>query len=99
MHPLEQRRTKRFSLQLPVAVTRAGAQRTARAGHTRNISSGGVLFTSEAALDIGGPIEYVITLAETSVSLRCVGKVIRYQKISDSSLNGNHAFEVAATLE
>jgi hypothetical protein len=70
-----------------------------QSGFTKNISSGGVLFTSERELDVGGPLEYVITLGVPSdqiVSLRCIGKVVRYKKISDSE---EPAFDVAATLE
>jgi hypothetical protein len=70
-----------------------------QAGVTKNISSGGVLFTSEKEPDVGGSIEYVITLggsAEQSVSLRCIGKVVRYRKIADSDAP---AFDIAATLE
>jgi hypothetical protein len=70
-----------------------------QSGFTKNISSGGVLFTSERELDVGGPLEYVITLGVPSdqiVSLRCIGKVVRYKKISDSE---EPAFDIAATLE
>jgi hypothetical protein len=96
---VEQRRTRRFTLQLPLAITRNGAERAIQAGYTKNISSGGVLFTSEREPDMGGPLEYVITLGVPSdqiVTLRCIGKVVRYKKISDSS---EPAFDVAATLE
>jgi hypothetical protein len=68
-------------------------------GVTKNISSGGVLFTSYREPDVGGSIEYVITLGgpnEQSVSLRCIGKVVRYGKVTDSD---ESAFDVAATLE
>jgi hypothetical protein len=70
-----------------------------QSGFTKNISSGGVLFTSERELDVGGPLEYVITLGVPSdqvVSLRCIGKVVRYKKIPDCA---EPAFDIAATLE
>lgn len=92
---MEQRKTRRFTLQLPVAVTRAGAQAIAEAGWTKNISSCGVLFTARRELDVGGAIEYVITLIDertSLVNLRCVGKVVRYEKLDGAS-------EVAATVE
>jgi hypothetical protein len=99
---MEQRRTRRFTLQLPLAVTRSGSQRVALAGTTRNISSNGVLFTSDREPDLGGPIEYVITLNADGgrpVTIRCMGKIVRAEK-----LNGNHVeppsgYQVAATLE
>ena len=66
-------------------------------GLTKNISSGGVLFTAEKEPDIGGSIEYVITLggpSDQSISLRCVGKVLR--TVHESSGSG---YDIAATLE
>ena|SRR5438128_8675021 len=97
---MEQRRTRRFTLQLPLSITRSGAERVTFSGRTQNISSSGVLFTAEREPDLGGPIEYIITLnldGPQPVSLRCVGKVLRAARIPD-----NHeiaAFQVAATLE
>jgi len=67
-------------------------------GLTKNISSGGVLFTTEKGPDIGASIEYVIALggpSEQRVSLRCIGKVLRANR-SDS---GESAYDIAATLE
>ena len=98
---MEQRRTRRFQLQLPLSVTRAGAERVTLAGLTRNISSTGVLFTSEREPDLGGPIEYVITLNQLAghvVNLRCVGKVVRSERLDMSPVEST-AFQVAATLE
>ena len=97
---MEQRRTRRFTLQLPLSITRSGAERVTVAGFTKNISSTGVLFTSEREPDLGGPIEYIITLnhdGPQAVNLRCVGKVLRAERVS----NGGPlpAFQIAATLE
>ena len=67
-----------------------------------NISSGGVLFASTKPMDVGGPIEYIITLADdkqATVNLRCVGKVLRFEQLSSDTDNGNSRFAVAATLE
>ncbi len=98
---MEQRRTRRFQLQLPLAITRSGAERVAFAGTTRNISSSGVLFTSPRGPDPGGPIEYIITLnhegAQTT-NIRCIGKVVRAERV-DAVRGGITAFQVAATLE
>jgi len=96
---VEQRRTTRFNLRLPVAVTRSGAQTMSDAGVTANISSGGVLFTATRPPEIGGRIEYIITLNSeggVSVQLRCMGKVLRCHPASDTS---RPTFQVAATLE
>jgi hypothetical protein len=98
---MEQRRTRRFQLELPLSITRAGTERVTFAGTTKNISSTGVLFTTAAAPDLGGPIEYVITLYENGaqpVALRCVGKVLRSERMFASG-DTRRAFEIAATLE
>jgi hypothetical protein len=67
-------------------------------GLTKNISSGGVLFTAVKEPDIGASIEYVIGLGGPSdqrISLRCIGKVLRANR-ADS---GGSAYDIAATLE
>ena len=99
---MEQRRTRRFQLELPLSVTRSGAIRVALAGRTMNISSTGVLFTAGAEPDLGGPIEYVITLSHEgrqAVNIRCVGKVLRSEQIHHPADNERQAFQIAATLE
>ena len=99
---MEQRRTRRFKLQLPLSITRAGAERVALAGLTRNISSSGVLFTTEREPDLGGPIEYVITLNRDGaqfVNLRCIGKVLRAERMDASAETGPQGYQIAATLE
>jgi hypothetical protein len=96
---MEQRRTRRFKLQLPLSITRAGAERITLPGLTRNISSSGVLFTTEREPDLGGPIEYVITLnhdGSQSVTLRCIGKILRAERTESAN---SQAFQIAATLE
>lgn len=99
---MEQRRTRRFKLQLPLSITRAGAEKMALAGLTRNISSSGVLFTTEREPDLGGPIEYVITLNHDGaqyVNLRCIGKVLRAERMDSGVETGPQAYQIAATLE
>ena len=97
---MEQRRTRRFKLQLPLSITRSGSERVTLSGQTRNISSSGVLFTSEREPDLGGPIEYMIILNHEGpqpVTLRCMGKVLR----AEPMIAGGHSasYQVAATLE
>lgn len=99
---MEQRRTRRFKLQLPLAITRSGAERVTLAGLTRNISSSGVLFTTEREPDLGGPIEYIITLnhdGSQPVNLRCIGKVLRAERMDSPPDTGSLAYQIAATLE
>ena len=97
---MEQRRTRRFKLHLPLSITRSGAERMAMAGYTRNISSSGVLFMTEREPDLSGPIEYIITLNSDGaqhVNLRCIGKVIRAERVDSS--DPIPGYQVAATLE
>lgn len=99
---MEQRRTRRFKLQLPLAITRSGAERVTVPGFTENISSSGVLFTSEKEPDLGAPIEYIITLnhdGPQAVNLRCVGKVLRSALVKEAVEERPPAYQIAATLE
>ena len=57
----EQRRARRFTLQLPLAITPATGDQTAFGGVTTNISSRGVLFTADHPAGCGTPIEYIVT--------------------------------------
>jgi PilZ domain len=99
---VEHRKTRRFNLELPIAITRNGAEKVCQRALTRNISSGGVLFTSEREPDIGGSLEYVITLSAQSdppVNLRCIGKVVRSEPVAAGSGGSHASFAVAVTLE
>jgi hypothetical protein len=99
---MEQRRTRRFKLQLPLSITRSGVERVTLAGFTNNISSSGVMFTTEREPDLGGPIEYVINLnheGPQAVSLRCIGKVLRADRIGTGEDAEGTNFLIAATLE
>ncbi len=78
---IEQRKNQRFELRLPFELIRSGAN-AKPVGETKNVSSSGVLFTSPVPVDVGAPIEYLITFptatgSRTEVRLRCVGKVLR----------------------
>lgn len=78
---IEQRKNQRFDLRLPFEII-GGAGRSKSKGETRNVSSAGVLFTSQAPIEIGESIEYLITFpkvpgSRVDVRLRCVGKVVR----------------------
>lgn len=90
---LEQRKNQRFDLRLPFEIVSAGAH-PKFIGETRNVSSTGVLFKAEASVEVGQPIEYLITFpkapgSRSEVRLKCVGKVLR----------GDHEATFAATLE
>ncbi|HSB14394.1 MAG TPA: PilZ domain-containing protein [Bryobacteraceae bacterium] len=99
---IEQRKTKRFELKLPLEVVRKSFQPVSSAGMTKNLSAGGVLFAASIDVEIGDPIEYVITFPTHSinggsVNLRCLGKVVRVETPTHSEESGEAV--VAATLE
>ena len=103
MDVLDQRRTKRFELRLPLELVRAGSRQVSEVGETQNLSSGGVLFTSDQEIKIGDPIEYFITLPSgqsehDGLRLHCVGKVVRRQ-MSTNDEGDEEASTIAATLE
>ena len=98
---IEQRRSKRFELELPLEIIRAGTERLSEVVRTSNIGSGGVMFTSPRQLEIGSPIEYAVTLASGHsgvVTLRCMGKVLRAEGAYDPDAENNW-FSVAVSLE
>ncbi len=100
----EQRKNLRFELKLPIELVKAGGAENPQVGETRNLSSGGVLFTSDGKLQKGDPIEYLVTLpakgTEAGVRLRCMGKVVRVDE-RDAPETGvaRRPFSIAATLE
>jgi len=95
---LEQRRTQRYKLQLPLHIVQVGDQRVNRTEQTRDISSGGVSFLSPTAVDVGDRIEYLITLSGSNppVRIRCLGKVLRSQ--DPPGAEDGH-YEIAVTME
>ncbi|MBI4874063.1 MAG: PilZ domain-containing protein [Acidobacteria bacterium] len=100
----DQRRFQRFDLKLPVELTRTGTRRLSRAGQTRNLSSGGILFTVQSSVQVGEPIEYCITLPsatepDVGVRLRCRGKVTRLEQAEKEDPASPSPVCVAATLE
>ncbi|MBI3679987.1 MAG: PilZ domain-containing protein [Acidobacteria bacterium] len=96
----EQRRNQRYELRLPFELVRSGSKPLAKTGETRNVSSGGVLFTSDVDVRVGQPIEFMITLPTAAngrpVRIRCVGKVVR---LESEAAETNSIPSVAATLE
>ncbi len=100
---IEQRKSKRFDLRLPVEIVRKSFRPVSSLGETKNVSAGGVLFSASIDIEVGEPLEYVITFPTHSanggsVNLRCLGKVIRVEQDSRTS-NGRNSWSVAVTLE
>lgn len=100
----EQRKNQRFELKLPIELVRAGGDTVPQIGETRNLSSGGVLFTSNGKLQKGDPIEYLVTLPtggdDSGLRLRCMGKVVRVdEREALEAGTSRFPFSIAATLE
>ena len=78
----EHRTGKRFPLELPIKIHKENAGNDA-SGITGNLSAAGVYIRAEAALDIGSPVEFEITLppdvtgAKEDVVIQCRGRVVR----------------------
>jgi PilZ domain len=94
---IEQRKSKRFDLRLPLELVRAGAVPLGSAGETRNLSSSGVLFSANADIAVGDPIEYFITLppsgdGNNEVRLRCMGKIIRQDETTSAATLERYEF-------
>ncbi len=101
---IDHRRHRRYELRLPVELIRAGKMQVSNRGETENVSSGGVLFISDARVDVGESIEYLISLPRgtgqgASVRLRCLGKVLRLEQHEPPYENGTLCVGVAATME
>jgi hypothetical protein len=105
---VEQRRAQRYKLQLPLEIVRLGGRRVSRTERTRDISSGGVCFVTPDNVEVGGRIEYLITLFESNppVKIRCLGKVLRSMPPRNGQAGSsvtrereNGCYEVACTME
>ncbi len=95
---MEQRRAPRYKLQLPLQIVQLGEEKINRTETTRDISSGGVCFSSPTDVEVGCRIEYLITLSGSNppVRIRCLGKVLRSVQ---PALSNPPEFEVAVTME
>ena len=96
---MEQRRAPRYRMQLPLHIIQLGSEKVNRTELTRDISSGGVCFLTPTNVEVGGRIEYLITLSGSNppVRIRCLGKVLR--SLRPPSAAGVPEFEVAVTME
>lgn len=93
---MEQRRSQRFRIQLPVEITQVSGKRVNRQVELLDISSGGVAFRSDKEWELGGRVEYLITLNEArKVRIRCLGKILRVEPIPGAA----HASKVAVTID
>jgi hypothetical protein len=85
-------------MQLPLHILQLGEDRVARKVRTRDISTGGVCFLSDDRVEVGGRVEYLITLSDATppVRIRCLGKVLRSLRRAEPAVEN---FETAVTME
>ncbi len=94
----EKRAIRRFPLQLPVTVnTTSGGQVEAMA-ESRDVSSHGICFYCDRALERNSAIEFTVTLPTEvtmtePISVRCSGTVVRVE-----NNEGGSKFAVAAAI-
>lgn len=94
---MEQRKSQRFRIELPVEITVVSGKRVNRTTRLFDISSGGISFFSSKDWEPGGRVEFTITLNEAKrVRIRCLGKIVRVQKTSDAA---EGSYKVAATID
>jgi hypothetical protein len=73
---------KRFPLELPIKIHKEDSAGEA-SGVTGNLSAAGVYIRADAALEIGSPVEFQITLppdvtgGKENVVIQCHGRVVR----------------------
>jgi hypothetical protein len=78
----EARTGKRFPLELPIKIHKEGASGDAK-GTTGDLSAAGVYIRADAAMEVGSPVEFEITLppdvtgGQESVKIACKGRVVR----------------------
>jgi hypothetical protein len=91
---VERRTTRRFPLNLPVAVKRSGEG--VIFAHTRDVSSRGICFYMSKPASVGEVIEFTLTLTPEitlteAIRVRCHGRILR--------IEGTDAPAVAAVIE
>jgi len=85
----EKRSTRRFVLDLPIAVKFLDQQAHDVSAHSRDVSSRGVFFYMDSKINEGSPIEFVMTLpSEITLTeplrVHCTGKVVRVDNESET---------------
>jgi hypothetical protein len=90
----EARTGKRFPLELPIKIGSAS-------GITGDLSAAGVYIKADAAMEIGSPVEFEITLppemtgGQENVTIQCKGRVVR----TDDEGKGGEGRGVACVID
>jgi hypothetical protein len=80
----ERREARRFTMSLPMRVLPREPKGRELDAHTRDVSYRGLYFLTDANFEVGGEIEFVITLPQQvtqsgDVNIRCLGEVVRIE--------------------
>ncbi len=96
----EARTGKRFPLELPIKIHKGETGGDA-SGVTGNLSAAGVYIRADAAMEIGSPVEFEITLppemtgGQENVTIQCKGRVVR----ADETGSGGEGRGVACVID
>jgi len=99
----EARTGKRFPLQLPIKIHKEDAV-VDTSGITGNLSAAGVYIRADAALEVGSPVEFEITLppevtgGKDDVVIHCRGRVVRTDE-PDASTEPGDSRGVACVID
>jgi hypothetical protein len=91
----EARTGKRFPLHLPIKIHKEDTADNA-SGMTGNLSAAGVYIRADAALDVGSPVEFEITLppevtgGKEDVVIQCRGRVVRTDEPNNTAESGDN---------
>jgi PilZ domain len=94
----EARTGKRFPLELPIKIHKGEMDAN---GTTGNLSAAGVYIRADAAMEIGSPVEFEITLppemtgGQENVTIQCKGRVVR----ADETGEGGEGRGVACVID
>jgi len=81
----ERRRARRYTIALPLRVLPRGPEESELKAETRDVSFRGLYFTAAADFQLGGQIEFILTLPKQvtltgDVQIRCRGQIVRVEE-------------------
>jgi hypothetical protein len=81
----DKRAIRRFALQLPVTLTAAAGEPLLATAETRDVSSHGICFYCDSAIEPSSAIEFTVTLPTEvtmtePICVRCSGTVVRVEQ-------------------